>query len=79
MRTVETKKFYLIRAIWEWLHMLAEKYRESLVLVIALTGVVAFNINRVTIHSTLFILIINDKKYNLNSIYLKNCKKEYKS
>ena len=44
---------------------------KSLVLVIALTGVAAFNINGATIHSTLSIPIKKEKDDELNSIRLK--------
>ncbi len=45
------------------------------VAVIALTGVVTFNINERTIYSTLSIPIMNDKKLELNSICLKQFQK----
>jgi len=41
------------------------------VAVIIPTSVAAFNINRGTIHSTFFILIMNNKKLELDSIRLK--------
>ena len=50
---------------------MAGKEGKSPVLVIAPTGVAAFNINGAMIHSTLSVLIMNDKKYELNSIRLK--------
>jgi len=68
MGTAGTGKSYLIKAIRGRLHTMAGKEGKSPVLVIAPTGVAAFNINRVTIHSTLSVPIMNDKKYELNSI-----------
>ena len=44
---------------------------KSPVLVIAPTGVVAFNINEITIHSTLFIPIIAKNNLNIKGEWLK--------
>jgi hypothetical protein len=71
METAGTGKSYLIRAIRERLHTLAGKDRDSPMLVIAPTGVATFNINGATIHSTLFIPIMNNKNYELDNIRLK--------
>jgi ATP-dependent DNA helicase PIF1 len=71
MGTAGTGKSYVIKAIRARLRAMAEKDGKSPVLVIAPTGVAAFNINGSTIHSTLSIPIMNDKKYELNSIRLK--------
>ncbi len=71
MGTAGTRKSYLIKAIRGRLHTMAGKEGKSPVLVIAPTGVAAFNINGAMIHSTLSVLIMNDKKYELNSIRLK--------
>ena len=64
MGTAGTEKTYLIKGIQGWLHEMTGVESKSPVLVIAPTGVVAFNINEITIHSTLFIPII--AKNNLN-------------
>src|SRR4051812_41749781 len=71
MRTARTRKSYFIKAIRGQLHTIAENRTKLPVIVITPTGVAAFNINRATIHSTLSILIMNNKKFELNSIHLK--------
>ncbi len=71
MEIASTEKSYLIKAIRNWLHTMVREDGKSSVLVIALIKVVIFNINELTIHSTFSILIINDKKYELSSICLK--------
>ena len=62
MGTAGTGKSYLIRAIRGRLRTMAGSGSKSPVVVLAPTGVAAFNINGVTIHSMLSIPIINDKK-----------------
>jgi len=70
MGTAGTGKSYLIKAIRERLRTMSRN-GKSPVIVIAPTGVAAFNINGATIHSMLSIPITNDKKVELNSISLK--------
>src|SRR6266542_7141122 len=62
MGTAGTGKSYLIRAIRQRLQTMCGEESNPPVIVIASTGVVAFNINGATIHSTLSILICNDKR-----------------
>src|SRR5205823_11240396 len=62
MGTAGTGKSYLIRAIRERLQKMSREESEPPVIVIAPTGVAAFNINGTTIHSTLSIPICNDKR-----------------
>ena len=62
MGTAGTEKSYLIRAIQERLQIMAETGQNPPVIVLAPTGVAAFNINGVTIHLMLSIPIINDKR-----------------
>ncbi len=57
-----TGKSYLIRVIREKLWIMAGSRSKNPVVILASTGVVAFNINSMTIHSMLSILIVNDKK-----------------
>src|SRR6266496_4311680 len=71
MGTAGTGKSYLIKAIRERLHTMAGKEGKSPVLVIAPTGVAAFNINGSTIHSTLSIPIFNTKNFDLDGNRLK--------
>jgi ATP-dependent DNA helicase PIF1 len=71
MGTAGTGKSYLIKAIRQRLRTMSSNSEKSPVLVIAPTGVAAFNINGATIHTTLSIPILNDKKYDLNGIRLK--------
>ncbi len=58
MGTAGTGKTYLIKAIRNRLREMAGIEYKSPVLVLALTGVAAYNINRMIIHSTLSIPII---------------------
>ena len=60
--TAGTGKTYLINAIRSRLQELAGTGSKSPVVVLAPTGVAAFNINGATIHSKLSIPIINDAK-----------------
>src|ERR1700722_11402912 len=62
MGTAGTGKSYLIRAIRERLRTIAGTGQNPPVIVLAPTGVAAFNINGATIHSMLSIPIINDKR-----------------
>ncbi len=62
MGTAGTGKSYLIRAIRQRLQTMCGEESNPPVIVIAPTGVAAFNINRATIHSTLSIPICNDKR-----------------
>lgn len=62
MGTAGTRKSYLIRAIRERLRTMARSGSKPPVIVIAPTGVAAFNINGATIHSMLSIPIINAKR-----------------
>ena len=71
MGTAGTSKSYLIRAIQKRLNTIAENKSYTPVQVIAPTGVVAFNISRTTIHSTLSVPIINNKKFELEENQLK--------
>ena len=71
MSTTGTSKSYLIRAIQKRLNTIAENKSHIPVQVIAPTGVVAFNISRMTIHSTLSVPIINNKKFELEGNQLK--------
>jgi len=71
MGTAGTGKSYLIRAIRKRLHTMAGNESDVPVLVIAPTGVAAFNINGATIHSTLAIPIINSKNVDLEGDRLK--------
>ena len=70
MGTAGTGKSYLIKAIRGRLRTMAGNRNKSPAVVIAPTGVVTFNINETTIHSTISILIMN-KKLDLNGIRLK--------
>ena len=72
MGTAGTGKSYLIKAIRSRLREMAGIGSESPVLVLAPTGVAAFNINGRTIHSTLSIpIIVNSKNLNINGERLK--------
>src|SRR5688572_10318458 len=71
MGIADIGKSYLIKTIRTRLHTIAGKNGKLPILVITLTGVAAFNINGLTIHSILFILIMKDKKYELNGNRLK--------
>ncbi|GBB88855.1 hypothetical protein RclHR1_15480004 [Rhizophagus clarus] len=70
MSTTGTGKSYLIPAIKRRLRRIAsiaDIESKSPVLIIALMGVAAFNINESIIHSTLSIPILNNKSIDINS------------
>jgi hypothetical protein len=71
MGTTGTGKLYLIRAIKGRLRRMAGIGSKTPVLVIAPTGVAAFNINGSMIHLTLSIPILTDKSININGDKLK--------
>jgi ATP-dependent DNA helicase PIF1 len=62
MGTAGTGKTYLIKAIRGRLQEMVGTGSKSPIIVLAPTGVAAFNIDGMTIHSALSIPIINDKK-----------------
>src|SRR4051794_36321297 len=62
MGTARTGKTYLIKAIRCRLQEMVGTGSKSPMVVLALTGVAAFNIDGTTIHSGLAIPIINDSK-----------------
>ncbi|CAB4412397.1 unnamed protein product [Rhizophagus irregularis] len=78
MGTAGTGKSYLIKTIRQKLHEMAGTDTDSPVLVIAPTGVAAFNINGSTIHSTLSIPIRNSKNLELDSRRLKQLQERLK-
>ncbi|CAB4427786.1 unnamed protein product [Rhizophagus irregularis] len=78
MGTAGTGKSYLIKMIRQKLHEMAGTDTDSPVLVIAPTGVAAFNINGSTIHSTLSIPIRNPKNLELDSRRLKQLQERLK-
>ncbi len=59
MGIVRTGKSYLIKAIQNILHEMAEKETKTPLLVLVLMGVAAFNIRERTIHLVLLIPIYN--------------------
>jgi len=72
MGTAGTGKTYLIKGIRNRLREMTGTGSKSPVLVLAPTGVAAFNINGMTIHSTLSIPIITDnKRLDINGERLK--------
>ena len=71
IRTAGTGKTYLINAIRSRLYEMAEIGSKSPVIMLASTGIAAFNINRITIHSALSISIIADKILDINGEWLK--------
>ena len=71
MGTAGTGKSYLIKAIRARLHAMVGSGSKHLALVIAPTGVAAFNINGATIHSMLSIPIMNKNNYDLDGKRLK--------
>ena len=71
MGITSTGKTYLIKVIREQLHRMAEMKRKSSILMIASIGVIAFNINKSTIHLMLFISIFKEKIDDLNRKKLK--------
>ena len=79
MGTAGTGKSFLIRAIRGRLRNMAGNGCKSPVLVIAPTGVAAFNINGSTIHSTLCLPINKEKNEEMNSIRLKKLQENYKT
>ncbi|GBB91785.1 hypothetical protein RclHR1_19170003 [Rhizophagus clarus] len=73
MGTAGTGKTYLIKAIRGRLQEMVGTGSKLPIIVLAPTGVAAFNIDGVTIHSGLSILIINDsKRLNINGERLKS-------
>jgi len=62
MGTAGTGKTYLIKAIRSRLQEMKEARSKLPIIVLASTGVVAFNIDGITVHSGLSIPIINDSK-----------------
>lgn len=66
MGTAGTGKSYLIKAIVRMLREMGATGSKTPVLVVAPTGVAAFNINGVTIHSALSIPIINGNGKHLD-------------
>ncbi|GES80911.1 ATP-dependent DNA helicase Pif1-like [Rhizophagus clarus] len=72
MGTAGTGKTYLIKAIRCRLQEMVGRGSKSPMIVLALTGVAAFNIDGITIHSGLSISIINDsKRLDINGERLK--------
>lgn len=72
MRTAGTEKTYLIKAIWCRLQEIVGIGLKSPIVILTLTGVVAFNIKGTMIHLGLAILIINDSKHlEINGKWLK--------
>ena len=63
IETAGIEKTYLIKTIQSRLQKIKEAKSESLIIMLTSTGVVAFNINRITVYSRLSIPIINDSKY----------------
>ena len=70
MKTAGTEKTYLINAIRNKLHKMTEVRSKSPVLVLAPTGIAAFNINGITVHLALSIPIIA-KNLDINGERLK--------
>jgi DNA replication protein DnaC len=77
--TASTGKSYLIKAIRRHLCKMAGIKSKIPVLVIALTGVVTFNINRSMIYLMLSIPILNNKSININSDKMKQLQKRLKN
>src|SRR4051794_17547810 len=72
MGTAGTGKTYLIKAIRCRLQEMVRTESKSPMIVLALTGVTAFNIDGITLHSELSIPIINDsKRLKINGEWLK--------
>src|ERR1044071_6306067 len=71
MGTAGTSKSYLIRAIRKQLNMMAGNDSNTLIRVIAPTGVAAYNINGATAHSALSLLIYNNQSTDLDGNRLK--------
>ena len=71
MGTAGTGKTYLINAIRGRLREMTGVRFKSPVLVLAPTGVAAFNINGITVHSALSIPIIANKNLDINGERLK--------
>ena len=63
METARTEKTYLIKTIQSRLQKIKEAESELFIIMLTSTGVVAFNINRITVYSRLSIPIINDSKH----------------
>ncbi|CAG8727492.1 3557_t:CDS:2, partial [Cetraspora pellucida] len=71
--TARTEKSYLIKVVVAWLNELAKDHdveKKLPVLLLAPTGVTAYNIHKITIYLALFILV-NCTNFNLNSEHLK--------
>ena len=62
MGTAGIGKIYLIKAIQSRLQEMKEARSKLPIIVLALTGIAAFNIDGITVHSGLSIPIINDSK-----------------
>ena len=61
MGIARTGKTYLINSIWSRLCQMAELGSKPPILILALTGIITFNINGITIYLALLILIITNK------------------
>jgi len=79
MGTARTGKTYLIKGIRGRLHELVGVRFESFVLVVALTGIAAFNISGMTIHLTFSIPIITDSNLDIKGERLKLLQNRLKS
>ncbi len=66
-----TGKTYLINSIWSRLYQMAGFGSKPPVFVLVLTDVIAFNINGITIYSTLSIPIITNKNLDIKGECLK--------
>jgi len=79
MRTARTGKTYLIEAIRSRIKEMIGAESGLPVIVLALIGIAAFNINGMTIHSALSILIVNNaKRVDINGERLKQLQDKLK-
>ncbi len=76
--TAGIRKTYLIKTIRGWFQEMVRIRSKSPVLILASTGVTTFNINGMTIHSNLSILIITNKSLDLNDEWLKQLQDRFK-